>query len=496
MNKTKSLVKYLKYINNLINSLLEKNLNRLKFNNLLNLARSNKIILTFVAFFIFFITYLLIPTFYKQSDIIKQLNSNLLEKFNLDVKFSGKFNYNIFPSPHFKITDSSIILGEDEISNIKKMNIYISLKKFFSKDKIDIKDVIIEDANFNLNSDNYKFFFDLLENDFKNTSLKIQNSNIFFRSNENEVLVINKVHNIKYYYDNNELKNILLSNNEIFNIPYKIKILNDQTKKVIFTELDLNFLKLKLENEHSYSVETYNGMANLNIKNLKSLIKYQGRQSYFEFKFFDKVDNPKFEYVGKFNFKPFYSTFEGYTKKLNLSYLLDTNSLIFQLVKTELFNNKNIDFKLNIDSDYINNNSNFKNIKLNSKFKDGLIDVDETSFNWKDIIFFNLSNSLIFVKEGELILDSKLSTNILDNNKIYKFLLTPKKFRKKIKRIDFNFTYNFDQKTANLKDIRVNGKLNQNVNKIFSNLMLKKENLKNRIYLKNLLNQAIKNYEG
>ena len=82
MNKTKSFVKYLKQINNSINNQLVKNLNRLKFDNLINLSRSNKIILTFVAVIVLFITYLLLPTFYNQKDVSNEIKSDLLEKFD------------------------------------------------------------------------------------------------------------------------------------------------------------------------------------------------------------------------------------------------------------------------------------------------------------------------------------------------------------------------------------------------------------------------------
>ena len=66
MSKTNSFLKYLKNINDFINNLLEKNLNRLNFKNLTFLFKNNKIILTFVALFIIFISYLLLPTFYNQ----------------------------------------------------------------------------------------------------------------------------------------------------------------------------------------------------------------------------------------------------------------------------------------------------------------------------------------------------------------------------------------------------------------------------------------------
>ena len=93
-------------------------------------------------------------------------------------------------------------------------------------------------------------------------------------------------------------------------------------------------------------------------------------------------------------------------------------------------------------------------------------------------------------------MDGKLKININDYNEIYKFLLTPKKYRNRIEKINLNFTYNFDQKAAQLKDIRIDNKINQNLNKILNNIILKKNNFQNKIYFKNLLNKAIKGYAG
>ena len=166
------------------------------------------------------------------------------------------------------------------------------------------------------------------------------------------------------------------------------------------------------------------------------------------------------------------------------------------MLKTEIFNNKNIDFKLNINANNVYNKSNFKNINLNSKIQEGLIDADNTKFKWRDIAEFELSESLIYVKNGELVLDGKLKINISNFNKLYKFLLTPKNYRNQIKRVDFNFTYNFDQKIAELKDIKVDDKINNKINKILNNLVLKRDDLQNKIYFKNLLNEAIKSYAG
>ena len=86
MTKPNQFVKSLKNITKSINSLLERNLNKLKFDNIKILASNNKIILTFVAVFVFFVSYLLLPTFYKQSEISKELKSEI---FNYIKKFKN-----------------------------------------------------------------------------------------------------------------------------------------------------------------------------------------------------------------------------------------------------------------------------------------------------------------------------------------------------------------------------------------------------------------------
>ena len=496
MNKPNFFAKHFNNFNKSINSLLEKNLNKLNFNNLSNLAKNNKIILTFVAVFILFVSYLLIPTFYNQFDLSTVLKNQFKNKFNLNIKMSKNLNYNLFPRPHFTVFDSYIKYEGNQISKVKDLKIYITLKNLFSLKNLKINQVIIKNANFNLDNQSYNFFLKILENDFKDKNLKIKNSNVFYRNNENEVLFINKILDMDYYYDYKQSKNISYSKNKIFNLPYSIELINDYKEKKFYSKLKLNFAKLQIENVLNYSKNIKSGESQLILNKNKSIVKYITNKNFFEFNFFDKLESPTFSYEGNFNFNPFYSTFNGKTEKINLNYLFDTNSILLQLIKTQIFNNSNIDFKLKINAKNILNNFDFVDFNIESKIQDSLIDIDNTSFKWKNFIDFKLEESLIYVKSGELVLDGKMSIDIKNYNELYKYLLTPRNYRKEIKNIDFNFTYNFDQKIANLSDIRVNNKIDTNLNKVLSNVLLKKDNLQNKIYLKNLLNDAIKNYFG
>ena len=496
MRKSNSFLKILKNTNYLINNQLEKNLNKLKFANLVNIARSNKIILTFVALIILFIVYLLQPVFFDQNQISKKLKSELIKKFNLDINFSNNLNYNIFPRPHFISKKSILTYQNKKLAEINTLKIYVSLGNLSSSQNIEINDVIINNANFNIDKKNKNFFIKLLNNTFLQNTLNIKDSNIFFRGLNKEVLFINKILNLKYFYDHKELKNTLSSENKLFNINYRFKVFDDRIKKKIFSKLNVDLIKLQVENELSYNNEIKKGEMQIIFNKLKSILNYETNQKFFNFKYFDKPNEYKFLFKGNFNLNPFYASINGETEELNILYFIHSNSVFAQLLKTEVFNNKNIDFESNIKTFKIKNNSSFKNVKLNFKIKEGLIDFDNTEFQWKNYANFKLNDSLIYVKNGELILDSSMQIKIEDLNQIYKFLLTPKKFRKVFKTINLSFSYNFDQKLINLNDIRIDNKFDQNISTILSNLILKDNNLQNKIYFKKILNEAVKSYSG
>ena len=62
--------------------------------------------------------------------------------------------------------------------------------------------------------------------------------------------------------------------------------------------------------------------------------------------------------------------------------------------------------------------------------------------------------------------------------------------------MNINFTYLFDEKTLNINDIKVDGIADENLLKNLNKIYLKENSLQNKIYLKNFLNDVIKNYAG
>ena len=135
-------------------------------------------------------------------------------------------------------------------------------------------------------------------------------------------------------------------------------------------------------------------------------------------------------------------------------------------------------------------------LTLKVKISEGLIDINETTISWLDTVDFKISDSLIYMNNNNLILDALVTIEINNYNELYKFFQTPRNYRKEIKKVQFNLRYNFDQYIANLNGIKIDGLINQNINKTLKQLNIGDNKLKNRIYLKNLMNQAIKLYAG
>ena len=493
MIKHNYFVKFIKKINLTINRLIKNNLNKLNSTNFYKITKSNKFFLSLVVLIVLFLSYLSIPNIYDKTEISKKINDQLQKKFNLNFNLSQDIKYNFLPRPHFIYRNSSISKDQSEISKIEELKIYISLNNLFSYKDFNIQNLILEKSNFNLNNQTYDFFTKLLDGDFQDGKLIIKNSNIFYKNKNDEFLFINKILNMEYFYDYKNFQNKVVSRNEIFNLPYSFELNRNDIEKKIFSKLNLEFLKLEINNKLDFSNEVKKGLVNFILNKDNFSATYDINKNNFIFNLTDNLENSNFSYKGEVNFNPFYSKLEG---EINILHLINSNTLIFQLLKTEILNNKNLNFDLNIYADEVQNFSNFIKIYLNSKIQEGLIDIDNTRFSWRDNADFLLENSLIYIKDGELILDGKFNLNIKNSDEIYKFLLTPKNYRNEFKNIKANFVYNFDQNIVNLDNILIDNKNNKDINETLESLIFKKNSLQNRIYLKSILNKALKFYAG
>ena len=500
MSKHNFFAKFFKKTNIFINSLLKKKLNKLNF-----IFEKDKF-LTFLSFkrgFMFLsalivltFSYLSIPNFYDTSNLINNVKNQLYKDLNIDFNLSEKFSYNLFPKPNFTFQEIKFLYQDKNFASIDEMKIYISISNLFTSNDIKIKNINLNKVNFDLNKKNYNFFVKLLNSNFSNFNLEIKNSNIFYRNIENEVLFINKIDQLKYYYDLKDNKNTFVANNEIFNIPYTVELKNHKDEKKILTKVNFDFLKLQVKNVLSYKQIPKNGLIEFTYNKKKSEGTYQLNNNLFNFNYLNKSLGNNFKYKGAINFIPFFSEISGDIDIINLDKLFNPDTILVQLLKSELLNNKNLNINGIINAEQIIPFRDLNNLVFKFRIEDGLLDISETKFSWLDYVDFQIFDSLLYVKDNNLVLDGNISIDIHNFSEIYKFFQTPRNYRKKIKKIKFNFIYNFDQEITNLNNIEIDNLANPEVNNILGQFISKETILQNRIYFKSLINEAIKSYAG
>ena len=500
MSKHNFFAKFFKKTSIFINSLLKKKLNKLNF-----LFEKDKF-LTFLSFkrgFMFLsalivltFSYLSIPNFYDTSNLINNIKNQLYKDLNIDFSLSEEFSYNLFPKPNLTFQEIKFLNQDKKFASVDEMKIYISFSNLFASNDIRIKNINLNKVNFDLNKKNYNFFVKLLNSNFSNFNLEIENSKIFYRNIENEVLFINKIDQLKYYYDLKDNKNTFVANNEIFNIPYTVELKNHKDEKKIFTKVNFDFLKLQVKNILSYKQIQKNGLIEFTYNKKKSEGTYQLNNNLFNFNYLNKSLGNDFKYEGIINFIPFFSKISGDIDIINLNKLFNPDTILVQLFKSELLNNKNLNINVIINAEQIIPFRDLNNLVFKFRIEDGLLDISETKFSWLDYVDFQIFDSLLYVRDNNLVLDSNISIDIHNSSEVYKFFQTPRNYRKKINKIKFNFIYNFDQEITNLNNIEIDNLVNPEVNKILDQFISKDTILQNRIYFKSLINEAIKSYAG
>ena len=500
MSKHNFFANFLKKTNIFINSLLKKKLNKLNFlfekYKFLTFLSFKRAFMFLSALIVLVLSYLSIPNFYDTSNTINNVKNQLYKDLNIDFNLSEKFSYNLFPKPNFTFQKIKFLHQDKNFASIDEMKIYISISNLFTSNDIKIKNINLNKVNFDLNKKNYNFFVKLLNSNFSNFNLEIKNSNIFYRNIENEVLFINKIDQLKYYYDLKDNKNTFVANNEIFNIPYTVELKNHNDEKKILTKINFDFLKLQVKNVLNYKQIPKNGLIEFTYNKKKSEGTYQLNNNLFNFNYLNKSLGNNFKYKGAINFIPFFSEISGDIDIINLDKLFNPDTILVQLLKSELLNNKNLNISGIINAEQIIPFRDLNNLVFKFRIEDGLLDISETKFSWLDYVDFQIFDSLLYVKDNNLVLDGNISIDIHNSSEIYKFFQTPRNYREEIKKIKFNFIYNFDQKITNLNNIEIDNLANPEVNNILGQFISKETILQNRIYLKSLINKAIKSYAG
>ena len=495
--------KVVKYFNSLVlKTLLKlKNKTNIFLTNNSTISNFNKALISFISLLFFYLFYLSIPTLYSKTWLQNTLESKLLAEFNINFSTSSEITYNILPSPHYIIKDSKIYKdtsGEPKVlANIKKLKVFIFQKNFFNKEKVEIKRVLIDNANFPLKINDFKSFNELSNKKFSNKEIKVRNSNIFFKDNNEETVAIIKMPNAFLLYDNVDLLNILNLDGEIFNIPFVFsfnkKVFSSGNKKI---NIDVKKLKLNISNMSTKNSKDHiNGLNTVSILNSKIYTLYNIKKNLINF-YYDstRVKNSNIDYNGNLSFQPFDLKLKLKIKEYNISKMHNINSIIGDFVKTKLIFNNNISANVLVDLDLKKNNI-FDRARIELKIMNGQINFNKSKLINDKIGLLELKDSNLFFEKNKLILNTNVEIKIKKPDNLYSLLRTPKKSRKPIKNILVNLDYDFLDNEINFNKVNIDGNENNvEIINLISDFEYNKDSNLNKS--KRLINKIFSIYEG
>ena len=472
-----------------------------KTNNNFKISDFNKYLITFIALLFIYIFYLLLPILYDKSWLQSNIENKLLNEFKLNLSTSGDISYRILPAPHFLVKDSKILINKGKkiksIAEIIDFKVFLSQKNFFNKEKMNIKKVVINGANFSILKNELKLLNNLTDKKFSNKKIKINNSNIFIKDNLGEIISIIKVDKTIFFFDSKKLLNILNLNGEIFNLPFNLDFKNsndlNEYKEIIFKSKPLKLRVLNKSN--SKKIKLITGENIISFLNSQVNTKYKVREKLITFKSDNsRINNSQINYEGKMSINPFDLYLNVHLDNYKISKLFNINPILNEFVKSGLLFNENLTISSSIIIDSKEKKEIFQKAKINFNIVNGKLNFDNTIFV-NNIGLLKLDNSNLFLENNNLILNTNILFEIKNSNNLFSILNTDKKSRKDIKNILINLDYDFLKKEIKFNKIKID---NKNVNDQFFNVIegLNAINSNNTVKSKLLINKLFSIYEG
>ena len=448
--------------------------------NLTNIDK--KILISVGSVVILVFSYFLIPTFYDKNLIKIKLTNQILEKYNLEVNFNGAIRYGLFPKPHYFIKDTSIIYNDENLAKIDSTKVFISIKNFISFKHFKIKKLIFKQTEFDINSNNFTFFKKTLNSNKSKYDINFIDSNLFYKDQNEDVIFLTKIDKLNFLYTD-EFEQQLKAKLKIFNIPFKIDIINNLEKQNALIGIESHKLRLNIENNLDYSEASINGLLDFKIINRSKIVKYSIHKNSLKF------NTDKNNFKGTFDFKPFYMFSDLKLHQIDIIKFFKSSSMFLDLLNAEILNNQNLNAVVNIYSNKIKDINYLSDIILKTYFEEGNINIKDSTLKWKNSILINLEDIQLISEDNNIIFTGALSFDFKDVDDFYRQYQIKKIHRKKIKKIRLDFLLDINAKQIELDNLKIDGATSKAIDKFINNLNFKKPNIFNKIILKNSIKE-------
>jgi hypothetical protein len=480
------------FIKKILNLLLSIN-NRIEsFFNFLKQLRFNKkkildkkIIIPSAVLVFSILVYLILPSFYDKIEVKNQIKNQIFQNYNLKINSSKELKYGFFPKPHFLIDNVEIEYNSKIISNSKKVKFYISIKDNFKFNEVELDDLIFLETVFRVDLSNFNFFFDLLKNKISNQNIKFIKNKLFYLDQNEEVIFFSDIEKLDFLYQENSI-NELVSKLEIFALPVGLNIKHDISNNKILNQIKINQLRLNIENEFNYTEKDLDGLIKLNLANKNQIINYSLKDNTLSYNLKDQSIN------GEVNIKPFYLSSNLNINNTNFKDLFGKNSILISLIKSEIFNNKNLNGNIIVSLKKLNDFRNIDLLNFEVMLEEGQIFIANLNFIFKDSAIFNFNNVNTINEDNKLKFIGDIQIVFKNIQKFYNHFQIEKNNRKNINQINSNFIFNYDDQSFVLNELKVSEVNNEILDQDLNQFNSGKQNILNEVLFKNKVRDFFK----
>ena len=397
--------------------------------------------------FFYYLIYLSFPGILHNKSDQNYLTKLLKEQYDLEFSLTPEISYSILPKPHFQINDVIIFNKQEdfqkELAQVKKLRIYLKQKNFLKKKKLKINSIELFETNFFISKSDLIFIKNFLNEGFKNKSLIVKRANLFVQDQDKNTISFFNLKKINIHYNNKITQDVLISNGEIFNIPFDITWKQDQNKLEKNTNLKFKKIKLNILNHEKIINKKKENKLQIYLNRSRYLINYELNNAKIIFNSNNSfIGNDKITFSGKIFLDPFNFDISSSLDNLNMIKLFKNNTFLKEILTNEFFLNENFNGAIKLNIDKLESNPLFDSLKINADFVGQNIDFSNSVFLNNKIANLNLEKGTLYEEQNNLIFKGELEFKINDLNKLFNKFVVPKKNRNNFEKIKFDIKIN------------------------------------------------------
>ena len=230
------------------------------------------------------------------------------------------------------------------------------------------------------------------------------------------------------YYNNKITQDILISNGEIFNIPFNITWKQDQNKLEKNTNIKFKKIKLNITNLTKLKNDIKENKLQIYFNRSRYMINYDLNNKKVNFNSNNSfIGNNKITFSGKIFLDPFNFNINSSLDSIKLKQLIFKNMFIKEILSNEFFLNENFNGVINLNIEKLEKNPLFDSLNINANFVGQTIDLSNSVFLNKKIANLIFKKGILYEEKNNLIFKGNLEFVINDLNKLFNKFVVPKK---------------------------------------------------------------------